>query len=390
MTLIKFDDNELTSFYETWISLLSAQIEDIDKNLNTIGGEKKDEEQLKQCAKELKNLPLNKEVFVGLTKLGEELFKDHCRVNTIDDLVSFVAENFPSGYAAQAEKPLKSFYSAFDKSYQAPEAVRERTAAVDVLRKLQQDPQIGYDKDLRQMSKFFGVPEDTVIKCNISLYSNKFMCDGMAAGGGFFINYALSDKGKACVANSVVPERKLSTPLHESTHYLFHQSPMYKIFKHEADRVMEGKKPLYPGIHRVISTMKDYFEQNPEAKRYGNVNDNLSGAILSGFDEALAASASALQDEKKCRITDPNYNVLQDKNREWYHGFEGANKLAPAVFPLFKSYLAEGKPIDNSFFMKLADNMQEFQKMRNNSRNNSAGNLSQTAIIANKQNRQPR
>ncbi|MDR1694097.1 MAG: hypothetical protein LBR70_02750 [Lactobacillaceae bacterium] len=344
MAEIEFTSNELSSFYELWTSILGSKDKEIDENLN-ISRSEKDNREFKQYAKELKAVKPDGPIFDGLKKLSAELFKDNGSIKTFDDFKSFVKDNVSDKY----DYALTNLYKPFHEFYSSAEVVKEREAAVRAL------GSFGYGKELGNMYKFFNVSEDFKIKGNINLYQTTFTNDGTAVSGGFFMNAAIADKNDTCLGNSAVQERKVSTPLHESAHLLFGKSKEW-LFKNEIDRVLKGKAPALGGASRVVSILKNYFEKNPEAKRDGNVDDNLSGSMLAAIHESFGASASALIDEKK----QPGYDAAKDKKRKWYYGFDGADKLAPIVYPIFKEYISKGKMLDDKFYNKLADNMRDF------------------------------
>ena len=129
---------------------------------------------------------------------------------------------------------------------------------------------------------------------------------------------------------SNIPSRKISTPFHEMTHFLFYNSKV----KEELSNSATG------GAKNLMNYLTTQFENNPGEMSVGK--DPKKNA-LAAMNEAIAVCSTALYNEKTT-------GAPVKEGDKWYHGFEMANRVAPIIYPHFKEYVKGGRPFDDRFY----------------------------------------
>lgn len=329
MAEIEFKTNEMLGFCSLWVDTLISSRENTETVFSTF-----ENPNIKELANAIPNS------FNGLSKTLGDLERNILsgEVKNIDDFLGAIAQSFENNGAEKIEPALrKSFeaYHGFFEKSQTKETINDNLTAV---RNLQKDENLGYLKELENLYTFFDVSADKKCVCYLNPYPEKPLNDGSAIGGSFKQNFSVKklEENSAYIDNSTVLARKVSTPLHEATHFLFAQSEIKQDF-------LNGKGG---GIESFRQVLGEQLEKYPD-KRGGNAT----------FDEALASCSSAI-------ITEKRQGKLAD-NHEWYHNFEAANKIAPHVYPLYKEYISQGKKMDDAFFGRLAANVKEAEREKN-------------------------
>lgn len=256
-------------------------------------------------------------------------------INNIDEFNAFIKEKLsdrPDKVEQFCHDSIKEMqeYSSFYQRHIEPITQYKR-----VIENTQIDAQKGYSEDLAKLYDFFDV--DKNFKCyGILAPVPKKEVDGRAIGNGFMIFYDTEKKdNEKYIEDSFLPERKVSTPLHEATHILFGQSKIKQDLKKN-----QGK-----GAHKLLSVLDKYFNDNPDPKER---------SVIWAVDEALAACSSMVVNTKyKPR---ENFDVF-------YYDFEGANALAKSCYPVFQEYMKHGKKMDDDFFMQVATGFEMQQKL---------------------------
>ena len=259
-------------------------------------------------------------------------------INNIDEFNAFIKEKLsdrPDKVEQFCHDSIKEMqeYSSFYQRHIEPISQYKR-----VIENTQIDAQKGYSEDLAKLYDFFDV--DKNFKCyGILAPVPKKEIDGCAIGNGFFMIFYNNEKkdNEKYIEDSFLPERKVSTPLHEATHALFGRSKMKQELKNN-----QGE-----GVHKLLSVLDKYFNDNPDSK---------DRSVILAVDEALATCSSMVVNTKyKPR---ENFDVF-------YHGFEGANALAKSCYPVFQEYMKHGKKMDDDFFMQVATGFEMQQKIEN-------------------------
>ena len=258
-------------------------------------------------------------------------------INNIDEFNAFIKEKLSD----RPDKVEKFCYDSIEEMQKYSSFYQQHIEPITrykrVIENTQTDDQRGYSKDLSKLYDFFDV--DKNVKCyGILALVPKKEIDGCAIGNGFMIFYDTDRKdNEKYIENSFLPERKVSTPLHEATHVLFGYSKIKQDLKNN-----QGK-----GAHKLLSVLDKYFSDNPD--------QNGRSAILA-VDEAIAACSSMVVNTKY--KPKENFDVF-------YHGFEGANALAKSLYPVFQEYMKQGKKMDDDFFMQVATSFEMQQKIEN-------------------------
>ena len=323
---IEFQADEMMSFYFMWQEALSAygspQLDTYLKSFQNPDIEAIKNSYPKGIGGKIQNLSL----------LGKDI--QNGEVRNIDEFAQKMAKHLDVSKEdmARISPNLQKAFGAYHDFYKTAEPII--SSNLTTLNDVQTDKQLGYSGDLSKLYKFFGVDEKSdrlVGYVNPSPVAPLY--DGMCTNSGFYQNFPSHQlSGKSYVGDSTVGENKISTPLHEATHHIFARSQIKKdIINGEA----KGR------IKEVINVMDEYIKACPQGQVRGAKG-------LSALDEAFAACSSALMDEKRTGVS-----PLDNPDREWYHGFDAANRLAPKVYPLYREYLEQGKTLDGEFFGKL-------------------------------------
>ncbi len=196
---------------------------------------------------------------------------------------------------------------------------------------------------LTAMRRFFDVPTDK----KPTVYLHPFPDDPHMSGWSTvdgphqtFCTKRLESDDKY-VDGTTMLSRRVVTPLHETAHWMFDNSPMMDEFK----KLPEERSPA---VQKFISVMEDKFKKNPETNYH---NPSPLGAI----HEALASSADVVMRSEEM-MKDFDY-----KTAELYYGFKAGNDLARVVYPIFHEYIANGKSMSDGFFDRIVSdkNFQE-------------------------------
>ncbi len=258
-------------------------------------------------------------------------------ISNIDEFNAFIKERLPDRpeqtekFCTESLVEMKKYSSFYEQHNGVIQQYKQTIEAT------QTDAQKGYSKDLSKLYDFFDV--DTNVKCyGILAPVPKKEIDGCAIGNGFIIFYDTEKKGnEKYIENSLLPERKVSTPLHEATHVLFGHSQIKQDLKNN-----QGK-----GANKLLSVLDKYFNEHPDSK---------GRSLILAVDEALAACSSMVVNTK--------YKPKENFG-EFYHGFEGANVLAKSLYPVFQEYMKQGKKMDDDFFMQVATGFEMQRKIEN-------------------------
>lgn len=206
-----------------------------------------------------------------------------------------------------------------------------------------------YQRELAKLYKCFDISPETICSCYLNPFPKNKINDGISNNKSVSMDYSLNKTEDAnnYVSNSDILKRKLSTPFHEATHFLFNNSQLKKDIEEEK----------YPQINSVLNQVISKFEKkgNGTASR-----DEIKPFAIGAINEAFAACSSALYNEKTTGKPVTNDN-------EWYHGWKEASDLAKQMYPLFKKYLNEGKSFDCQFFAKLSSAI-KIDELRNSNK----------------------
>ena len=200
-----------------------------------------------------------------------------------------------------------------------------------------EDTYINYSENLSKLYDFFDI--DKTFRCyGILAPLPQKNIDGCAMGNGFMMFYDTKKKdSEKYVGNSLLPEKKISTPLHETSHILFGHSKIKKDLKNR-----QGN-----GANKLLSVLDKYFNDYPDL--------NGRNSIMA-IDEAIASCPSMDVNTK---------NKPYESFDTFYYGFEAADKLAKSIYPIYQDYMKQGKKLDDNFFMQAATNFETQQKLEN-------------------------
>ena len=268
--------------------------------------------------------------FECMKKLQQEIVKGS--ISNVHEMNKFIQNALPDRSDKTSEFSKKSIqmmsdYSNFYK--QNHEIIEKFYKAVNYV---QYDSQKGYVNELNTLYNIFDVSHD--VKCyGVLAPVPQKTTDGQAFDNSFIVYYdtAKNDKDKY-IDDSLLLERKVSTPLHEATHILFGHS---RIKQSLLDENGAGAKHL-------LAVLDKYFKKHPEAM-ISNKHTIKTNSIRA-IDEAFAASSGAILGKK--------YGITSEK---FYYGFEGANSVAQSLFPVFIEYMNNNKKIDDNFYKSVAD-----------------------------------
>ncbi len=278
-----------------------------------------------------------------------------------------------SGHLARlCHQPENDIYTTLKQSYvclsqlEAPYHVIN-AETVKTFKQMYGSGALGYTgKDFDNVDVMFGVPNEanTIVDCCLvpKLLANS--PDGRTDNGTCYLFYGLIQDEKEAQAgnylnqnNSLLLKRKTSTPFHEGIHYLLDVSPlknkllyMMGITQLPAEN-LEGccNKDDFPQMKQFMEKFLTCIENNQNLCHYrGMPKDNSSSVNLAYriISEAFAVSGSMY-------VTENLGGKLPSQEKDWYSGWFFAGKLSKHVYPIFKEYLKEGKPIDDTFFARL-------------------------------------
>lgn len=284
--------------------------------------------------------PLNSETFAALKEI--KYLADVGDISDISSLQEVVSKHLNSTDAERMNNSFGKAFEAYDEFY--GKSLDNIAFNIATLEKGQVDSQSGYKKELSSLYVFFDIPKDLECRCYINPFPGKTLGDGVAAANGVSQNYSLqrTEDDDNYIGSSNLLKRKSSTPFHEATHFLFENSGLKE----------ELLNPQNPGMKKVMDNLASYFEGNPQLKNNGRQSAQQNA--LSAINESLAVCSTALLNEKITGKPVPD-------GKDWYVGFEAANKLAPQVYPLYKEYITHNQKFDDNFFIKLSENMSYFK-----------------------------
>ena len=285
----------------------------------------------------------------------KELQNNICQghINNIEQLINFTTEMFPDR-AEKVETFCKNCrqklneYSSFYHGH-----LTDISQYQQALEQSKNDENKGYCEEISKLYNFFNI--DKSVKCYgiLAPVPQKKM-DGCAAGSSFVMFYdTQKDSSQTYIGESLLQEKKVATPLHETTHILFDKSQIKKDLKEH-----KGK-----GAEKLLSSLDKYFSANPDSRGRNS---------FLAIDEALAACSSALVNSK--------YKPRNDTD-EFYHGFDAANKLAKSIYPLFCSYIKQGKTMDDTFLEQAADRFEEQQNKETNTIENRIQKIKENSLF---------
>lgn len=193
-----------------------------------------------------------------------------------------------------------------------------------------------YQSGLAELYKCFDVPPETVCTCYLNPFPKNKMNDGISNSKSVSMDYSLNriEDTNNYINNSDILKRKLSTPFHEATHFLFNNSQLKKDIEEEK----------YPQMNNVLNQVISKFAKNGNGTAS---REEIKPIAIGVINEAFAACSTAWYNEKTTGKPVANDN-------EWYHGWKEANDLAKQMYPHFKEHLKEGKLFDGHFFTKLS------------------------------------
>ena len=322
---IDFKSDNIMNLYCLWLGAMGQNSDEVLSAFN--------DEAILKIKDAMPSNKFSSETFTSLKQLQAEIVDGN--IKDIDGFCASIKEKFPND-AQRMIPAFKTSFKALSDFYGTTETRAEQIKAQGVLN----EDQGKYLDLLNNMASFYGVEGKQNIPCYITIYPDKKFNDGQAYQDAFQVSYSLEKDKDGYANNTIVPVRKMSTPLHESSHYLLNRSPSYLNIK-------EGT--CLSGMYKSLDR---YFEQNPQEKQNGD-------SSLNAIHEAFAACATALYLQKV-------RGEPLAPGRTWYHGFEAANKLAPKIYPRFRDYVLNGKTIDDKFFEGL--NIDLNQKTADNKR----------------------
>lgn len=282
-----------------------------------------------------------------INKLHDSVQKGE--VCNINDLTQFVFDNqsghtFTPEKQAEIKQRLTDGYNRYSAVWQAK--APEIQAWADKNESLKNDETRGYRKELDDLCGLFGVPKNQTFNAILAFTPVK-RNEGQAWQNGFvqysdFKSYEQDGHNtEKFIDGSPVQRSKISTPLHESAHIMFK----------EAGLEQQLMNPQTAGMKRLMDVMRGEIDfNNPRACI--NKNAGVEWNAVRAVDEAIAAAT--------CKMVDIKYGTCgkdpeNPEIKEWYAGFAPANDLAPHIFKMIKSYMKQGKQLDDNFFGLTAD-----------------------------------
>ncbi len=261
-------------------------------------------------------------------------------VQTINELQKILDENFHPEDAkllgTAISKALPDFQKFLDNN---------KSEIAQDIKTLNQSQQT-YKNDLSELYTCLEVNSNKKCTVYVNPYPTTPLYDGISNEQNVVMNYSLSQNEvkENYVADSNLLKRKISTPFHEATHYLFNNSTL----KERLNGSTTGE------MKKFMNYLTTHFEQNPqERKIHKGAHENAVAAV----NESLAVCSTALYNEKM-------YGQPVKDGDKWYHGFEMANRLAPIMYPYYKQYIQSGKKFDDGFFKYIREGLENNERER--------------------------
>lgn len=259
--------------------------------------------------------------FKSLKKLQENL--NQRKIQTHEELYRFVHDSFLNKIQ---EKEKTTHINEFQSHFQAYSQFYDKNKiSVEAYVQALNDTQKSYAERLKQMYSFLKIKPE--FKCSGIVTPVPFKdIDGAGNPQGFYILFTPEKKkDEVYIGDSLLPERKQYTPLHEAGHVLYANSGVR--------RDLAEQKGL--GARKLILTLSKYFFENPNKR----LNKNMIPAwnALACVDEAVAVFSASISSDKV-----------------GYYGWEAADILSKEFYPIAARYLQENKPMDDNLYKALA------------------------------------
>lgn len=277
-------------------------------------------------------------------------------ITDINGLSEAVRRSFSNG--EQMSSALQTAYKSWQTFYHDPETQKQTKNVIAALNRLQKSP--AAQEALTGMCAFFGAEPQTKIPSYVLMFPkenpNARPTSGYSDEHAIWVHYSRerNEPRENYFFGTVCLNRRIQTPWHEGGHFLFTNTQTWK----NMENMARSNGQLIRQDNHTLKTMdilSKYFDANPQQKRNKKFSSRI--AALDAINEAFACCADTLFSEKR----DPT-SMAQKK--DWYYGFEAADKLAPQVYPLFKEYIAQGKKLDDAFFKRLNDNLKGFEAFK--------------------------
>ena len=333
MAHIHFHSNGLSGFYNLWTAGITRQ----QKLLNAFSDSSVRE--LSKIAPQNINFSSYMNIYLPLMqKIGKAVQEG--KITTLDDFIQAVATDFPNG--KKMALPLQSAFQSWQQFYNNPQTKIETKKVIHALNKIHTTSP--YRETLDGMVRFFGLNKDMNIPGNIFIFPKEGsspvhsgFCDDQAV----WMLYSLtrSEAAENYVSDTICLKRRMTTPIHETSHFLMNASQLWKDLKSHSNSDYE----------QTFQLLKRYFKAHPQTPLEQKYPDE---AVLSALQEAFASCPAPFLAEKQGKPFSPDMT--------WYYGFETADKLAKQIYPLYKEYLLEGKTADRLFFKRLNENLKIF------------------------------
>lgn len=268
-------------------------------------------------------LPVSKniEFFKNLKDLQDNL--NQRKIKTLVELQDFIENRFLN-QMMQTEKTtyISEFQTQFRVYNQFYDKHKEKA---DTYVQALYETQKSYTDRLKKIYHFLGIKEN--FKCyGIVTPVPVKSCDGAASPSGFYILFSPDKKkNEVYVGDSLLPERKQYTPLHEAGHVLYSISSSRRNFLEQ--------KGL--GARKLILTLSQYFFEYPEERKDKNMMPAWNA--LQCVDEAMAVFSASVSTDKV-----------------GYYGWEAADILSKQLYPIASRYLRDNKPLDDNLYNELA------------------------------------
>lgn len=271
-------------------------------------------------------LPIRKDnvFFKSLKKLQENL--NQRTIRTKEELYRFIHHSFLSKVQEEDRIVYTTYINEFQSHFHAYSQFFDTNKDnIDNYVQALNETQKSYTKRLRQMYTFLKIKPE--FKCYGIVTPVPFKTiDGAGNPQGFYILFIPKKKeNEIYIENSLLPESKKHTPLHEVGHVLYNNSGI------RTD--LAEQKGL--GAKKLILTLSKYFFENPSKR----LNQNMIPAwnALACVDEAVAVFSGCVSPDKA-----------------GYYGWETADILSKQFYPIASQYLQENKPMDDNLYKELA------------------------------------
>ena len=249
--------------------------------------------------------------------------------NLIDDMVDIFQLN------GEDKKNLTKAYESYKKFYDLNKKEIMKSKSALSLAYSEWKASDYFDK----MYSFFQVDESKKMNFYLHHFPKKLMDSGYSTSECIHQNISLNrDEPEAnYFKDTCILTRRMLTPIHEFGHFLFENSQSSK------DAVGKPKS----SANKLFQHLEKYFEgQNKKSPK------SFAYAII---HEAFADSCGLFFKE----TTDPTFNPMDMKKIN--SNFKEVDGLTRIVYPIFKEYMQQNKPISNTFFNQVL-NSSEFKK----------------------------